>query len=435
LRRSAIAPTPAARPRWRRGRLNAVLATITVLLASGAIAAAATSILSGSPVRSEGEPPSTPRSGVGVPSRADSSAIIVRTADPAGGLAWGMRIVPTTRGEVCLQVGRIAGGELGELGIDGVFHNDGLFHPLEPNALPTYGTSSEMVTCVLNDQTIVEDSPSVDRSGDPVPQEGVRPPSYELRSISFGMLGPNALSVTYRTAHGLRTIPVSRGTGAFLVVGPTTKRGRQFELGAGYIGDPKASPVDAIAVTNPAAVVAAVTYRLGSSICSVGRGAPVSRPCPAPHLTGGGRVTTTRDLHEALHATAVEQTAADCRAAFLNDPCYRVLLTFRAPYAVANARTEYEVWPEGVIRRVRAPHPAKSSASCINTPIAGWATNRDIRRGELISTLSTSAFNPLQCGVANERLRVLYAHDWSLPNHAVTVVGTARLPHAARGRR
>src|SRR6202020_2402616 len=45
------------------------------------------------------------------------SGIIARAADPSGGLPWGTRLV-RTRGYSCVQVGRLSGGQLGEVGVD-----------------------------------------------------------------------------------------------------------------------------------------------------------------------------------------------------------------------------------------------------------------------------------------------------------------------------
>jgi hypothetical protein len=125
-----------ARPmRWRRWR---ALALAGVLVLAGAAAAlAASGLLTGSPVRPGG--PLSPTVGDGIPAPGGSQLLGFRVADPAGGLPWGLRIVHTTRGYVCLQVGRVQGGELGELGIDGAFNDDGRFHPLPADVLPPTG--------------------------------------------------------------------------------------------------------------------------------------------------------------------------------------------------------------------------------------------------------------------------------------------------------
>ena len=86
--------------------------------------------------------PATPNAGIGVPAPGGSRLLALRTADPQGGPPWGMRLVHTTRGEICVQIGRLADGQLGQLGIDGAFHDDGRFHPLAPDILPKPATAA-----------------------------------------------------------------------------------------------------------------------------------------------------------------------------------------------------------------------------------------------------------------------------------------------------
>ena len=377
---------------WRPRRVNAPLIAAIVVLAGGAIAAAATGVLTGSPVSNPAGPP-VPHSGYGVPVAGGSDLLALRVVDPEGGLPWGMRIVHTTRGLVCVQVGRVYRGQLGQLGVDGVFHDDGRFHPLGSSVL--YGTSELIIQCVLPSQSFSYQDASADRSGDPVPSEGIRPPARELRSISFGLPGPDAASVTYETSAGLRTEPVSPETGAYLVVEPVAQAGRQFENGGAAIG-----PVSQRAVIPPPLdlrvglrgnTVSAITYRLGSLTCSIGFGAPVSTPCPTSRSALPVSRKPAHNLNEPLHLTLVKDTPAVCRAAFLNDPCYQVLLRFKAPYAVTNAASEYTI---------------ETQANCPNKPVASWSIERDIKRGETVKELSNSSFSqvpapPLRlCGCA-----------------------------------
>ena len=124
---AARRPARLARIRGRSLRLPAVallalLGTTTIALAASGV------ILTGSNVPT----PRRLRPGyeLGVPARGGSELLPLRAPDPAGGLPWGMRIVRTTRGYLCVQIGRVQDGMLGELGIDGAFHDDGRFHPL-----------------------------------------------------------------------------------------------------------------------------------------------------------------------------------------------------------------------------------------------------------------------------------------------------------------
>ena len=401
---------------WRPRRLNAPLIAAIVVLAGGAIAAAATGVLTGSPVSNrEGSP--IPHAGYGVPVAGGSELLPLRVADPEGGLPWGMRIVHTTRGLVCVQVGRIYRGQLGQLGVDGVFHDDGRFHRLEPNTL--YGTSEATIQCVLPSQSFSSGDPSADRSGDPVPSEGLRPPARELRSISFGLLGPHAASVTYKMRSGLRTEPVSPGVGAYLIVEAVAHAGSQFEPGGTLIGPVSQRGIIPPPLAPRGNLLSAITYRLGS-LCSIGSGAPISAPCPSSHFawSPGSRIPA-HNLDEPLHLTLVRNTSAVCRAAFLNDPCYRVLVQFKAPYSVTNAASEYTI---------------DTQASCANTPVASWSIDRDVKRGETVKELSTSSFSPSACATT-ETLQVRYQPAWLAEvqsRRRPIVIGTASLHSASR---
>ena len=84
---------------WLSRRMNATVMAAAFVLAGGAIAVAATGLLNGRPVKRQG--PATPNAGIGVPAPGGSRLLALRVADPQGGLPWGMRLVHTTRGEVC----------------------------------------------------------------------------------------------------------------------------------------------------------------------------------------------------------------------------------------------------------------------------------------------------------------------------------------------
>lgn len=404
----------------RRRRRNAPLIAAVVVLAGGAIAAAATGLLTGSPVPNPAGAP-VPYAGYGVPVAADSKLLSLRVADPEGGPPWGMRIVRTTRGLVCAQVGRVYRGQLGQLGIDGVFHNDGRFHLLGSDVL--FGTSEAEIQCVLPSQSFLSQNPSADRSGDPVPSEGVRPPTRELRSISYGLLGPHATSVTYTTSSGLLTTPVSPGMGAYLIVQPVAQAGLQFSHGSTTIGPPSkrgfAPPPLDLGLGRDANTIAAVTYRLGSLTCAIGSGAPARTPCPTSRPPLPLPRTGAQNLHEPLHLKLVKDTPRACRAAFLNDPCYQVLLEFRAPYAVTSAAHEYSV---------------ETRADCSNKPVASWSLERDVKRGETAKELSNSSFSPSACS-ATETLQVRFQPTYlaeARSGQRPVIVATASLRNASR---
>lgn len=122
--------------RWRSPRLLA--AALAALTLTGAAAYAATTLIGvGSPAPN---PPSP-----FPPSRI--RLLGLRVADPAGGPPWGIRLAlrqpqsPPGWGrlqpDVAIQIGRIRGGQMGFIGRDRVFHDDGLFHIAGPNSALT----------------------------------------------------------------------------------------------------------------------------------------------------------------------------------------------------------------------------------------------------------------------------------------------------------
>jgi hypothetical protein len=180
----------------------------------------------------------------GLPSRGQSRLSHLTVADPGGGPAWGMRIVHTATNLVCLQIGRLEHGRLRALG--GGVIGDGVVHLLAPPAPPG----------VIGSGVLETRTPSVRPHGTMPPPGGDCHPSgtvfrypvgvaqaaitsllvadSRVRSVAFGLLGPDALSIAYRFDGHLRTQAVEAGTGAYLIVLPGS-----------------------------AAVSAAVTYRFG----------------------------------------------------------------------------------------------------------------------------------------------------------------------------
>jgi hypothetical protein len=378
------------RPRARLGargarrRLRLLALALVCVLATATIALAATGvILTGAPVRPEG--PLNPSAGEGVPAPGASQLLPLRVPDPEGGPPWGMRIVRTTRGEVCEQIGRIQGGQLGELGIDGVFHDDGRFHPIPADVLPetsrvgapsSQDDATETVSCQLAGQVSVGEYVGVDRSAGAADGHERAQPRSALRDISFGLLGRDAVSVHYREGSSVRSEPVLAPLGAFLIVRRTAAHQR---AGAGYasLGTEGDLP--------PSAPLIAITYRLDGRLCERGPAlapgvtAHLSAPCSRPHYPSS-RYTPPADLHERLHV----QLRISHRL------ITGVQLSFTAPLAVTSARENYSI---------RIP-----DVSCVEPPIrglrprqatahgySGTSLNRDVARGATV-TQSLSGF-------------------------------------------
>jgi hypothetical protein len=409
----------AARVRsWLSRRMNATVMAVAFVLAGGAIAAAATGVLNGSPVKRQW--PATPNAGIGVPAPGGSRLLALRAADPQGGLPWGMRLVHTTRGEICVQIGRLDDGQLGQLGIDGAFHDDGRFHPLAPDILPEYSDSGD-VSCNVAHSIAIGGWPSGDRSAAPNgPEEtSFKPTAKDLRLISWGLLGPYAVSITYRTAARVRTRPVAPGTGAYLIVSAVSHVPHSIGGGGELVG--RTSGHGVAAGFRPGGVgssVIAATFRFGSFICSIGHGAPVATRCPRPRQTPSSRFAPTRSLNEPVQVTLQTQSHESCSAAYLVDPCYRAEIEFKAPYAVTSAGSEYFV---------------QAKSSCNHARASSWSFIGDIQQGETLRTQSSGLFN-----CTSDEFKVQYLNS-SLPtpargsHHESVIVGTATLRATAGG--
>ena len=307
-----------------------LLATATIALAASGV------ILTGAPVRPEGQ--LNPSVGEGVPSPGAALLLPLRAADPEGGLPWAMRVVHTTRGELCLQIGRVQNGQLGELGVDGVFHDDGRFHPLPTDVLPEttrIGASGEnedatqTVSCALADEVVAGEHIGVDRSGGAANGQPKAKPTSELRDVYYGILGAHAVSVSYRAGRYEATVAVLAPLGAYLIVRPTNAR-EQAGYGDEALGSSGELP--------PSPPLTAITYQLGGEICqrgpSLAPGATqrLAHPCPQPHWLHN-RYTPPRNMHRPLHTQL-----------FVHDGLVTaVKLSFTAPFAITAAGADYRV--------------------------------------------------------------------------------------------
>jgi hypothetical protein len=304
--------TPANVRWWKRlaDRLGwRSLVVALVLVPAAAAGAVASGILSsGAPVKPAVGP--VPTVDVGAPLPRGATLLSIRAADPASGLPWGLRTIRTTRGYVCLQVGRLAYGTIGALGQDGAFGNDHRFHPLSTS----YINSSACMT--LDGGGHAEGEWSYYRwpanaivpmwadpgnaarnagcAGEHVPNPC---PEADTRDLYMGLLGPDAVAITYADENGAPvTIPTVGPDGAFLFV----KRYRRAE-GYGVYGAPP---------------IQAVRYRDGHS-CRPTK----LKPCPAVGLVPFKAPHITRaDLASPVHVR-VMQVSSFCSSPAIAIPC------------------------------------------------------------------------------------------------------------------
>ncbi|HWW89168.1 MAG TPA: hypothetical protein VNY35_00140 [Solirubrobacteraceae bacterium] len=402
---------PGVRGRARRLRLP-VLA-FGGLLASTAIALAASGvILSGAPVRPGGSP--NPIVGEGVPTPGASRLLPLRVPDPEGGPPWGMRIVSTTRGEVCVQIGRIQHAQLGELGIDGVFHDDGRFHPMSADVLPEtsrIGTSlsnndaTESVSCHLAGQAVAGEHLGVGRSAGGANGHVQSIARRELRNLAYGLLGPAAVSVSYHDGNTPHTALVLAPIGAYLIVqrAAPAEQVASGQEGLGTEGDLPPSPP-----------LTAITYRIDGKLCRRG---PVEPPGTAAHLTGEcpqphfstGQLVRTRDLHRPVHVRLQISrhvvTGAEVR--------------FIAPFAVTGARENYTI-----------DIPTAPCHGSLGEGFVGSRLDRNVAAGALVTSRLAYPFENA-CGRRSVTIEVRYSTE---PGAAPVLVGrtAVREPVGAR---
>jgi hypothetical protein len=220
---------------------------------------------------------------------ASSVRLAAVVPDPEGsGPAWGLKTYRVSGDMTCFQVGREESGRIGAVGAYGSFGDDGRFHPF---------TFSDVGfgTCVPNDanghafDNVAYANAPASASGEPCPSyaSGLPPhvparvrsrltaeshaPDCEpgnQRFVAFGLLGPDATSVTYRTGHGTATTPTRGPDGAYLIVGTVDPAicGTQCDYSGGGRGTAMSLPIGPIDT---------ITYR----------NAP---PCHGPPLTNNG---------------------------------------------------------------------------------------------------------------------------------------------------
>lgn len=391
---------PAARPKRRIGRPRHVPLLVGIgvgalLLAAAALAA--THIIGfGSPVTASRAPglerPSV-STGIGVPvagarSRPASAQLLaISVPDPGGGLPWGMRVVRTTRGLVCVQTGRLLDGRLGVLGRDGEFEDDGLFHELPVGVLDPDTCSQPAEHALYRAEMPAAGSlPGPTRAclapGEPRTTGSDLPPcpAQDERTVAFGVLGPHAVSVSYKVDGHVRTTATIGSLGAYLIVLPPSRE----RSGAWALGS-SSGPLGTFPIETQSSLVSTLVFRFGDHRCQTG---DERQPGGSPACTRSNTRTPIfapfipRGLHARIALTA-HGTAGG----------YDLDLTFVAPVAVFDASTAYGV--QVTLPRERA---------CGHGGLSGQSIERDLARGQLVHVTEFVAQPPGCHGVVHGRV-------------------------------
>jgi hypothetical protein len=388
---SPAASAPPA-PGRRRPTVRVLLAGVAALLVCAAALAAGGVLEQGSPARlpfsvmGDGNA----REGTGALVPGTVRTIPIAAPDPAGGPEWGMRILSTTRGEGCIQVGRLLDGKLGALGQDDAFGNDGRFHELPVstffsiNGCALLDGRGRLFTNVTADERPASAWGGVGgHFGGCVPAtagpyekglrltpaeraRGARPvpicPQADLRNIYYGLLGPQAQSITYVLGGQRHTLDTVGSDGAYLFV--TVASPHQL------LNFANAGTADIVPVDGP---IKEIHYRNGSTC----------------HLTGkswiGGAYACTPSLSEPVGYAPVGKAPTRAEVA---TPLHihrgrgrrgesMFTISFTARLAVTDARRAYSIsW--------RAPGMPPGA-------YGGTSTNSDIPAGQTV-TLKIPAY-------------------------------------------
>lgn len=365
------------------------MAIALVTLALAAAALAATGVIGfGAPVRAAhppGRERATKTTGVGIPVApvdglpVAAQPLAISVPDPAGGLSWGMRVVRTTRGLLCLQIGRLLDGRLGVLGQDGQFHDDALFHEIPATALDPDTCITSSVWTIMSEDGLPAAGALQSPSSCVAPwlsaaRSGAKPcPAEDEREIGFGVLGPQAVGVSYMVDGKLHTIPTIGRLGAYLIVlrVPSKLQHNAPVLG-GKGGLLSGFPIGA----GRGEVVSRLVFRYGGHLCQTGFD---RRPEGPPQCTS--HISHTRALLPGIPRGL--RTSVALGAHRVNGG-YVLRVTFTAPVAVTNASTAYGI-------QVTRP----SSSACGRGGIWGQSIERDVPRGQ---ALHFSEFIPQPSG-------------------------------------
>lgn len=370
----APAPNPGSARAWHawwRERARRPLVLLAALVLTGCSAAWAAGVFqTGTPITTQPGYAPVANHGWGAPVPRSYRVLALRMSDPAGGPAWGLGLFRTTQGLVCPAVGRIVAGQLGALGIDSAFADDGRFHRLLPAAsifldcAPPDASGHVFLSgagwLVSASGEVAPDSALAERPACRFPGDlsrGPRCAASAMRSVFYGFLGPDALTIQY-TYRGVRHVErVTGPDGAYLVVlpAPAAASSRRAQL-AGLVEPP---------------TTIHVAYRGGRSCAIAGLDCGLVGYQPGPlRMPPRSSVTTTATAR--FHASLVVGLLPSGPA---------ITISFDARVAITNTRYSYTV-------RLRRPNTSACRAALEHTgggvPLVK-ATSGTVRAGERVT--------------------------------------------------
>jgi hypothetical protein len=402
---SIESPPDSRSPRRQRARWP-LAAVIAPLVRAGA-ALAASSILSGAPY----DPPwahNQPTVDLGIPVRGTAQLLPLRVEDAAGGPPWGLRVVRTTRGYECVELGRVVNGQLGVLGQDGWFHDDHRFHPMPASVFDSescglIGSAGYALTGTW-DNTFASGIWLVGDCQYPAPKwarDAKLPvcPARDLRFVAYGLLGPNARAIT--TGHGTseRTMRTVGHQGTYLVVRPELAVLAVHGSGGGGPGLAGGG--------GPGSFPGATT-----AIYRDGRSCPSAEPGPDTCVLSGYTSTAPVGVH--VRPVPMRVTVSRARPELTGS--FNAVAQFRAPITVSSGALDYTF---------KATNPGVAFAF-------EGSLDRDVRRGEIIRWhVSIPACKPRANLTIYLNRSTATSQNWRGNAPAIATIATAsvRLPY------
>jgi hypothetical protein len=334
----AAAPTLAKARQWRR----TVLISIAVLLALTGVALASGVIPFGSPAPvSPVQIFTAPTTGAGALTPGTVRTLPVSTPDPGGGAPWGMREFTTTRGLGCIEVGRLVDGKLVAVGQDHAFGNDGRYHVLGVTSggagFGDWCSALDRYNRLFINQMWGEQPASAWQSrcfapGSPSGGHKAHEPECPLRderNLYFGLLGPDAKSVTYVLEGQHHTLATSGPEGAYLIATRSTPGQLLTGVGTGGVV-PVDGPITEIHYKDgPTCHITSKSWIGEAYACTPSLKEPVGYVAP-PDLS-----YTHPQVATPVHATLIRTGKGR----------YELRLAIRSRVALRNAQSGYNfVW-------------------------------------------------------------------------------------------
>lgn len=389
--RRAVRARRTTRPSWlRRGhRRTSAIVIVAVLLISTAALAAGGVIQIGRPAET-GVPGTLSELRGGEIAKGTARLLPISTPDPVSGPPWGMRVYSKKAGEGCVQLGRLLDGKLGAIGQDNAFHDDGKFHEF---AVDTFGAKG---ACTLLDgdsrlflNATVGDLPASAWegfvTGTCVPStaghyerfaEDGKPyavcPQADERNVYYGLLGPDAESITYKLNGRSHTQATAGSEGAYLLV-TTASPTQLFNFSAG-------GTQDVVPVDGP---ITELHYRDGSTCHLTSRSWIGGKDSCSPEL----KVPVGWAPFKVPAPTAAQLTSpVHVRLVRGREGGYEATLRFTSPVAITNARSTYtvvyhEVGQPAQVHTYQRPQPAFPAAGQTETVRMGRGGRRGLHPG------------------------------------------------------